>query len=113
MRPIRISVTGVANSNVVPVDNYISPTNWGIALVITGTVNAYLQYTFSDVFAAGFTPSSATWFYHPATPSGTPATANVVTNVAYPCTGLRLVLDTGTTGSATMTIIQAGGGGNA
>lgn len=111
MRPVRLTVRGVGNSNVYPVDTYVSPANWGLALVITGTVNAYVQYTFDDVFAAGFTPSLATWFYHPSTPSGTPATANFNGNIAYPCTGVRLVLDTGTTGSATLTIIQAGGGG--
>jgi hypothetical protein len=33
--------------------------------------------------------------------------------VAYPCTGIRLSLAAGTTGSAILTVIQAGGGGNA
>lgn len=111
MRPVRLSVSGVGNSNVYPVDTYVSPANWGIGLVITGTVNAYVQYTFDNVFAPDFSPSTATWFYHPSTPSGTPAVANFNGNIAYPCTGIRLSLVTGTTGSAVLTIIQAGGGG--
>jgi len=112
MRPIRISVTGIAYSNVIPVDNYISPTNWGIALVVGSGNSTYLFYTFDDVWAKNFDPSTATWFYHPSTPSGTPATANTVTNVAYPCTGIRMQNSAGTA-TTTMTIIQAGGGGNA
>ena len=111
MRPSRLTVTGVANSNVFPVDTYVSPANWGLAVVITGTVNAYIQYTFDNVYATGFDPTTATWFFHPSTPSGVPATANFNGNIAYPCTGIRLSLAAGTTGSATLTIIQAGGGG--
>jgi len=111
MRPVRLTAAGVANSNVYPVDTYVSPANWGLALVITGTVNAYVQYTFDNVFAADFAPSSATWFFHPSTPTGVPATANFNGNIAYPCTGIRLSLAAGTTGSAILTIIQAGGGG--
>jgi hypothetical protein len=40
MRPVRLTAAGVADSNVYPVDTYVSPANWGLALVITGTVNA-------------------------------------------------------------------------
>lgn len=111
MRPVRLSVSGVGNSNVYPVDNYVSPANWGLGLVITGAVNAYVQYTFDDVFASNFNPATATWFYHPSTPLATPATASFNGNLAYPCTGVRLSLAAGTTGSAVLTIIQAGGGG--
>ena len=111
MRPVRLTVSGVGNSDVYAVDTYVSPANWGIAVVISGTVNAYVQYTFDDVFAKAFNPATATWFFHPSTPSGTPAVANFNGNIAYPCTGIRLSLAAGTTGSATITVIQAGGGG--
>ena len=108
MRPVVFTVTGVGNSNVYPVDTYISPSNMGLAVIVTGTITYKVQYTFDDVFAKGYSPTAGTsnWFDHP-TLTGS-ASAN--SNVAYPVTGLRLITTAGT-GSATLTIIQAGGGG--
>lgn len=108
MRPVIFSVTGVGNSSVYAVDNYISPSNMGLAVVVSGTITYKVQYTFDDVFAAGYTPASGNWFDHP-TLTGS---ASLNSNIAYPVTGIRLSTSAGT-GTATLTIIQAGGGGNA
>lgn len=106
MRPIILSVTGVGNSGVYPVDLYISPSNMGLAVVVSGTITYTVQYTFDDVFAKGYNPSSGNWFNHP-TLTGS---ASLNSNIAYPVTGIRLNTSAGT-GTATLTIIQAGGGG--
>lgn len=103
MRPAVLSVTGVGNSNVYPMDLYISPANVGLAVVVTGTITYKVQYTFDDVFAASYAPASGNWFDHP-TLTGS-ATLN--SNIAYPATGIRIITTAGT-GSATLTIIQAG-----
>lgn len=111
MRPVVISITGSPrNSNVVPIDNYISPANMGMAVVVSGTITFKVQYTFDDVFAKDYDPTAgtSTWFDHPTLVGS----ASVNSNIAYPVTGIRLITNAGT-GTATLTIIQAGGGGNA
>ena len=108
MRPAVFTVTGVGNSNPYVVDTYISPSNMGLAVIVTGTITYKVQYTFDNLFASDYVASSGNWFDHPTLVGS--ASAN--SNVAYPVTGIRLLTTAGT-GSATLTIIQAGGGGNA
>lgn len=105
MRPITVSVTGVGNSNPVVIDQRIAPTNIGLAVIVTGTITYTVQYTFDDVFANGYTASSGNWFNHP-TLTGS---ASLNSNIAYPVTAVRLTTSAGT-GTAAMTVIQAGGG---
>lgn len=105
MKPVNLTVTGVGNSNVYPVDNYVSPSNLGLAVVVTGTITYKVQYTFDDVFASGYSPTAgtSTWFDHP-TLTGS---SSLNSNIAYPVSGVRLSTSAGA-GSATLTIIQAG-----
>ena len=105
MRPITVSVTGVGNSNPVVIDQRIAPTNIGLAVIVTGTITYTVQYTFDDVFANGYTASSGNWFNHP-TLTGS---SSLNSNIAYPVTAVRLTTSAGT-GTAAMTVIQAGGG---
>lgn len=107
MRPVTYSVTGVGNSAVCPTDHYVSPFNVALSVVVTGTITYTVQYTFDDVFAAGFTASTANWTPHP---SLTSQSTTLSSNIAYPVRGIRLNTSAGT-GNATLTIIQAGGGG--
>lgn len=107
MRPVVLSVYGSpSSSSVCPVDNYISPANIGMAVVVSGTITYKVQYTFDDVFAKGYAPASGNWFDHP-TLTGS---ASLNSNIAYPVSGIRITSSAGT-GSATLTIIQGGGGG--
>jgi hypothetical protein len=106
MRPVSFSVTGVGNSVVCPTDYYVSPFNIALNVVVTGTITYTVQYTFDDVYAAGFNPATANWTNHP---SLTAQTATKDSNIAYPVTGIRLTTSAGT-GTAALTIIQAGGG---
>jgi len=106
MRPVVFTVTGVGNSNVYPVDTYISPSNMGLAVIVTGTITYKVQYTFDKVFAQNYVAASGNWFDHPTLVGS----ASLNSNIAYPVTGIRLITTAGT-GVATLTIIQAGGGG--
>ncbi len=106
MRPIVFTVTGVGSSNPYPVDTYISPSNMGLAVIVSGTITYKVQYTFDDVFASNYVAASGNWFDHPTLTGSTSANSNI----AYPVTAIRLT-NTAGTGTATLTIIQAGGGG--
>ena len=108
MRSVVLLVTGVGASNPYAVDTYISPSNMGLAVIVSGTITFKVQYTFDDVFAKNYVASSGNWFDHPTLVGS--ASGN--SNIAYPVTGIRLLTTAGT-GTATLTIIQAGGGGNA
>lgn len=105
MQPVNLSLTGVGNSSVYPVDTYVAPTNMGLAVVVTGTITYKVQYTFDNVFAQGYSPTAgtSTWFDHPTLVGSTSANSNI----AYPVTGLRLITTAGT-GTARLTIIQSG-----
>ena len=108
MRPVVLLITGVGASNPYAVDTYISPSNMGLAVIVSGTITYKVQYTFDDVFAKNYVAASGNWFDHPTLVGS--ASGN--SNIAYPVTGIRLLTTAGT-GTATLTIIQAGGGGNA
>lgn len=107
MRPVSYSVTGVGTSNVNATDHYVSPFNVALSVIVTGTITYTVQYTFDNVFAKTFNPSTATWTDHP---SLTSQTTTKDSNIAYPVQGIRLKTTAGT-GTATLTMIQAGGGG--
>jgi hypothetical protein len=107
MRPVTYSITGVGNSAVYPADHYVSPFNVALSVIATGTITYTVQYTFDDVFASNFTAASANWTNHP---SLTAQTATASSNIAYPVRGIRITTSAGT-GTAALTIIQAGGGG--
>ena len=108
MRPVVYTVTAVNSSPVYAVDLYISPANIGLAVTVTGSITYKVQYTFDDVFASGYSPGSGNWFDHPTLAGSSSANSNI----SYPATGIRLTTTAGT-GTATLTIIQAGGGGRA
>jgi hypothetical protein len=107
MRPVVLSVTGVGNSVPDPLDHYLTPFNVSLAVVVTGTITYTVQYTYDDVFAANYNPATGNWLPHP---SLTAQTATKDSNIAYPVRGVRLTTSAGT-GTATLTVIQAGGGG--
>lgn len=109
MRPVSYSLTGTAVSPVFAADHYISPFNIALAVKVSGSITYTVQYTFDDVFANAFDPSTATWVDHPSLTSQTTAKDS---NIAYPVRGIRLTTASGA-GVATLTIIQAGGGGKA
>jgi len=104
MRPVRVTTNGVSISPPVPIDQYLSPTNIGLAVVVTGAVTYTAEHTFDDVFAEDFDPLTATWFPHP-TLQGLNVDAD--SNLAFPPVAVRLNQTAGA-GSAIFNIIQAG-----
>jgi hypothetical protein len=107
MRPVVYTVTGTGVSNVYPPDHYVSPFNVALSVVVGGTSNYTVQYTFDDVFAKSYDPATGNWIDHP---SLTTQTTTKDSNIAYPVRGIRIKANSGA-GTATLTAIQAGGGG--
>lgn len=107
MRPIRVTVGAQDVSRVVPLDTYQDPFNVsiGVALSAAASLTYSVQHTFDDVQAPDFDPTTATWF----TNSGLSAkTTSLDGNYAFPVTAIRLNVTTYSSGTATMTVIQAG-----
>ena len=107
MRPVRLSVGAQADSAVIPMDIYQDPFNVSIGVVLSAgaSLTYSVQHTFDDVFAKDFNPATATWF----TNSGLSAkTTSLDGNYTLPVTGIRLSVTVYASGTATMTVIQAG-----
>jgi hypothetical protein len=94
MLPVTISKTGVGNSPVATPNTFVSPFNIGFGVVITGTVTYTVQHTFDGT----------NWFNHATVAA---AVANADGNYAFPVKQIRVNVSAGT-GSATLTMIQAG-----
>ena len=108
MKPITLTVTGVANSPVAAMNHYVTPFNVGFGVSVSGAGNYTVQHTFDDVLAVGFNPASATWFNHPTFTAITSATA-ADGNYAFPVTGIRVIGNSGNSGvTVTMQLVQAG-----
>jgi len=109
MRPVRVEVTGVGVSAPIPLDQYQSPTNVGLAVdILTGTATYTVQHTFEDVFAVGFNPATAKWFDHP-TLVGLVADADG--NYSAPPIACRLNVAVSSGGTVGFTVVQAGAAG--
>jgi len=109
MRPVVYTVTGTEVSNVFVPDQYTSPFNVALSVLVTGTVDYTVQYTFDNVFAKTYNPATGNWVDHP---SLTAQTTTKDSNIAYPVQGIRIKCNSGA-GTARFTVIQAGGGGKA
>lgn len=107
MRPITVTVGSQAASNAIPLDTYQDPVNVSIGVVLSAgaSLTYSVQHTFDDVFAPGFDSSTATWFNN----SGlTTKNTSLDGNYSVPATAVRLNVTIYTSGTATMTVIQAG-----
>jgi hypothetical protein len=107
MRPIRVTVSSATVSAPIPLDTYQDPLNVSIGVVLSAgaSLTYSVQHTFDDVFAKNFDPSTATWFNN----SGlTAKTTSLDGNYNMPVTAVRLNVTSFTSGTATMTVIQAG-----
>jgi hypothetical protein len=94
-----IVVTGVAASQCIPVDTRSNPVNvWG-SIIDGGSSTYSIQYTTSDVFAAGYVSASDPMWTNL---TGSPTTGSKPWNmVNVGATGIRLNV---TTGPATVTL---------
>jgi hypothetical protein len=106
MRPVRVVVSAVGVSPVIPIDQYSSTTNIGLGIIVTTGPAVYtVQHTFDDVFAVTFDPLTANWFDHPTLIN---QTVNRDSNYAAPPRGVRLNVTTLAAGNVALMLIQAG-----
>jgi len=99
MKVQTVSRTGTGSTDAVVINTNISPVNVGFAVVVTGTVNYSVQYTYDDP-ATGFT----TWFDDATITS---KTGNEDGAINFPITGLKVLVNSGT-GVVTLKAVQAG-----
>ena len=104
MKPITVSQTAAGSTGTIPLNVNVNPFNIGIAVVVSGTVNYTVQYTFDNVWSATYNSATATWFNHASLAAQTTSQTG---NFAFPVAGMRLTVNSGS-GTATMTVIQAG-----
>lgn len=105
MRPIRQTRTAAGVTPPIPLDHYRQPFNVGIGVSVTGTLTFDVEHTFDDVYAAGFNPATATWYKNTTLTGRTTSTDG---NYAFPVMAVRLNITAFTSGSATITVLQAG-----
>lgn len=107
MRPVRVTVGALGASSPIPLDHYRDPFSVGIGCVISAgaTLTYTVEHTFDDVFSSTFNPATATWF-----PNASLATKSTSSdgNYSTPVTAVRINVTAYTSGSVTMTVIQAG-----
>lgn len=83
MRPITVDVVGIANSAPIPLDFFFSPFQVTFQFsVVSGSINATLQYTADDIQDASYVAASGNWFNH----------ANLTNKLAAAIDGLTLAV---------------------
>lgn len=103
MRRQTVTVSSAATSVAIQVNNRAFNFQIGIGCVVpSGTLTYKVQHTFDDIQDSAVTP---TWFDH-STITG--KTANQDGNYAFPIAAVRLNVTAFTSGSVTMTLLQAG-----
>ncbi len=99
---VEIGTDDVGASQTVPLDQYQTPFNVSLGIVITGTVDVTVEFTFDDVF--GDFPGPHSWVAHP---DLTGLTADADATFISPVSACRLLTNSGD-GEAVLRIIQAG-----
>lgn len=99
---VEAGTNGVGGSQEIPLDQNISPFNVSLAVVITGTVDVTVQFTFDDVFADNSGPF--VWFDHT---DMTNLTADGEATIVSPVKAVRVLTNSGT-GTCRFEVAQAG-----
>lgn len=107
MRRISVTVSALGASSPIPMDQRNDPFNVGVGVVLSAgaSLTYTVQHTFDDVFSPTFDPATAAWFSNS---SLVTKTASSDGNYAFPVTAIRLNVTVYASGSATMTVLQAG-----
>ena len=96
--------TGV--SGVLPVDLKKYNRGVGLIITITGTLTCTVQFTGDNIQKQGYTPGSGNWNNHDTLVN---LTANASTLMLLPVVAVRLNVTAFTSGSATLSVVQAEG----
>lgn len=111
MRSIVVTTTdatgGATYSGVVALDTWTSPFSVSIGVVVTGTVNFTVQYTYDNIQDPGWTAATGVWWNLTALASKSATTDSVL---SQPASAIRVVQNSGN-GSTSTTVLQAGGNG--
>ena len=111
MRPIRVTLSSATSSNLIILDTYRSPFNVGIGVTFSaspaGALTYTVEYTYDDVFSNTYDPNAASSVWFPVTALSAKSAGGDGT-ITSPVTALRFRVSAYTSGSATMTVIQAG-----
>jgi hypothetical protein len=99
MKVQTVSKTGAGSTNAVVINTNLTPVKIGFAVVVSGTVNYSVQYSYDDP-SVGFT----TWFDDATITS---KTGNEDGSINFPITGLKVLVNSGT-GSVVFNVVQAG-----
>lgn len=95
---VTVGTNGIGGTRWVALNLHAQPFNVSVAAVVSGTVNYTCQYTYDDLQTVSTVWDDATMAAD---------TANEETTFAFPITGLRIKVNSGT-GTVTGTVIQAG-----
>jgi len=98
---VGVSSTGGAVSPIITANWREIPFNVGLGLTISGTATATVENTFDDI---NDTSATLNWY---ATSGLSAVTASAESNYAFPCRGVRLRVSAYTSGTITLTYIQA------
>ena len=115
MRPTRQTLGAVAVSAPIVLDTYRDPFNVGIGVALSAgaSLTYKVQHTLDDVLDGvtleTFSPATATWYDNAVLVAKTTSSDG---NYAYPVTAIRLNVTIWASGTATMTVIQAGAPGS-
>lgn len=99
MKVQTVSRTGAGSTDTIVINTNTNPVNIGFAVIVTGTVNYSVQFSYDDP-SSGFT----TWFDDATITS---KTGNEDGYINFPITGLKVLVNSGT-GSVTLKVVQAG-----
>lgn len=99
MKVQSVTRTGAGSTDPIVINTNVTPINIGFAVIVTGTVNYSVQFSYDDP-TVGFT----TWFDDATITS---KTGNEDGYLNFPITGLKVLVNSGT-GSVTMKVVQAG-----
>lgn len=100
MKVQTVSKSTTGSSSALVMNTNISPFNVGFGVKVTGTIDYTVQHTFDDP-GVGFT----TWYSHPTIAS---KTDNQDGNYAFPVTGIKILVNSVSGGSVTLSVVQAG-----
>ena len=98
MKVQTVSKTGTGSTDAIVINTNVTPVNIGFAVVVSGTVNYSVQYTYDS--PSGFT----TWFDDATITS---KTGNEDGSINFPITGLKVLVNSGS-GTVTLSVVQAG-----
>ena len=104
---VEAGVAGTGISRAIPMDIHQSAFNVALVLDVTGTIDCTVQHTHADPFSATFNNYTATWLNHDTMAA---KTADDDDNYAFPVRAIRLKVNSSSSGTASLSIIQTGMG---